>query len=387
MANRFYLPEGLTSQQADKRRHGFKCAECGEFCTFWQESGTGKTYIACHRHDVNKHEGVGKIYLPPSRQIERYRSEEMVQQCGSVVAISKYEGVVSLNKSMALEILEALWPEAPASEKSRAALLCATQQLNPLMKHVYLIPFNKGKPNETWTTAIGIQAKRLMASRRGSFSYIDDSPRIMTEAEQIKRFGEVKQNKLVSITKLKDPVTGAEVVGYGEWPKTKEPYGIDMGNDKYNMVFIRSESQALNRLRPGDMPQNVMVMDEAIAESASKRGLNPGDIEGEYVEVPAAEPATEKQENPPMTAQEGQEQAPVTAEVQPVAGEIHGLNIVLLKENMKRATMATTTWQAWINAKKWMPKLDSAITIEDALARLTKEQAGEFDRFVLSRIL
>lgn len=242
----------------------------------------------------------------------RKRRSEMVAKHGDrVQALTKYEGVVTLSRRMAAEILEAIWPEAPAADKVRAALLCATQQLNPLMKHVFLICFNKGTDREKWEIVIGIKAKRLMASRRGPFAYIDNTPRVMTEEEQIRTFGAVEPQNLCTITKLRNPQTGAESVGYGKWPRKKKewdegqrkyvevdniPYGAEKGNDMFNMSSIHGESQGIDRLFPGEMPTEIMVMDEAMAEIASREGINENVIEGESRVVPGIEGPKEPEE-------------------------------------------------------------------------------------------
>lgn len=237
----------------------------------------------------------------------------MTQEIGEAKtqALMKYQGVVSLTKSQALEILTTIYPKAPEVEIKRAVLLCATEALNPLMNHVFLIPFNEGKPNETWATVIGIKAKRLMASRRKSFGYLDDTPRRMTEEEQAKIFGEADPNKLWVITKLRDQ-NGNVVPGYGWWPTDKEPYGTDKGNTKFNMAAIRSESQALDRLCPGEMPQGFEVMPEEVAEEAAKSGgfeENPqGVVESKVIEVKETPPKETEQphseESIPQTFQE-----------------------------------------------------------------------------------
>jgi len=310
------LYERHTSYEEMKRlaSDGHVCSECGgRLIVAWG----GENYILRCGNDIN-HKGTRKDYELPASQdpnMLRYtnagnkRRKELAKKIGEdrIKALAKYEGVVSLTRSMAEEILESIWPEAPAGEKARAALLCASQQLNPLMKHVYLVPFNKGKENESWATVLGINAKRLMASRRGTFSYVDDTPRIMSEEEQIKRFGKANLDALVVIVKLMDPATGATAPGYGEWPlkkkawvngkqaeKDNEPYGSDKGNNMFNMAAIHAESQALNRLRPGDMPQGIMIMDEAIAESASQEGIDEDNIvegEGKIVEEEAPGPS------------------------------------------------------------------------------------------------
>jgi hypothetical protein len=254
------------------------CAECGGELEAFYDLAKHLPYIQCKAN--RSHEGI----MREASQYEQQgitgmnilaRREIMTTELGEEKgrALQKYEGVLNLTRSQAAEIIEKIWPEAPPEEKGRAMLLCVTQQLNPLMKHVYLITFNKGKPNQSWATVISIQAKRLMASRRGTFSYVDDTPRVMTADEQVRIFGEVMLNDLVTIVKLRDPRTGAEAVGYGSWPKSETPYGVDKGNSKFNMSAIRGESTAISRLRPGDMPENVMVLDENVAKLASEQGV------------------------------------------------------------------------------------------------------------------
>jgi len=262
--------------EGEKLRRRNVCCECGGELWLYLDQETDRIYLDCHyQHEA----GIAREYEQPSEAILHTRRMQMTQN----TALEKYHGVTSLTKVMATEILEALWPEAPQSEKARAALLCQTQQLNPLMHHVFIIPFNKGKQNESWATVIGINAKRLMASRKGSFSYIDDTPRVMTEEEQMRVFGKFDTKNLVVLVRLQDPRTGASVPGYGKWPLKKkvwkdgkaveadnDPYGTDKGNSMFNMASIRAESQALNRLRPGDMPQDIPVIDEAFAEEAGE---------------------------------------------------------------------------------------------------------------------
>ncbi|MFA5377321.1 MAG: recombinase RecT [Dehalococcoidia bacterium] len=199
------------------------------------------------------------------------RREQLENKIGEqkALALRKYQGIINLDRAGAMEILETIWPGAPIADKTKAAMICVNYQLNPLMKHVFLIPFNKGQKNETWAVVMGISATRLLASRRGNFSYIDDTPRIMNEEEQTRIFGEVDTKNLVVIVKVKDPKTGAEVPGYGRWPKGVAVYGADKGNSIFNMAAIRAERQALDKLRPGEMPSNVDVMDDNLAENAA----------------------------------------------------------------------------------------------------------------------
>lgn len=153
------------------------------------------------------------------------------------------------------------------------------------MKHVYLLPFKNKKTGGTdYTTVIGIIAKRLMATRRGRYSYIDDTPRVMNSNEQEIRFGVVDKTKIWAITKLRDTATGAEASGYGFWPASETPYGTEKGNTAHNMAFIRSESQAINKLFPGEMPMDVDVVPEGYAEAAIEEVSGPNVIEGEFLE-------------------------------------------------------------------------------------------------------
>lgn len=218
----------------------------------------------------------------------------MEEQVGKEKAttLMKYEGVVSLTKAEAKEILLTIWPEAPEIEVLKAAMICAQYGLNPLMKHVFLIPFKRRQKGmvvgEDYATVLGIKATRLIAHRCGDFSYLDDTPRVMTEEEQKRIFGDVDNFKLWAITKLKDS-KGNEAPGYGCWPKGEDPYGTDKGNTKANMAMIRSERNALDRLFAGEMPQGVEVIDEEYATETSlispPEGVEKQKQEGEPTKV------------------------------------------------------------------------------------------------------
>jgi hypothetical protein len=87
----------------------------------------------------------------------------------------------------------------------------------------------------------------------------------MKEAEQIEIFGEVDSGSVVAITIVADSA-GNRAPGYGKWPrvnkwgKPNEPQGTEKGNSMLNMAMIRSERNALKRLRPAEMP-DVEVID------------------------------------------------------------------------------------------------------------------------------
>jgi len=193
-------------------------------------------------------------------------------------ALDKYMGSMVLTRPQAQEIMEIIWPDAPIQDKVAAAILCATYQLNPLANHVFLIPFKDKTGKKTWARVWGIKAKRLLASRKGGYSYLDMTPRLMTEDEQVKVWGHTQVGYLCYLTWLKDMKTGAEAYGYGRWPENQEPYGTDKGNTKANMASIRSESLALDRLRPAEMPTGFAVADEEYIE-----------VEGRVVETTTGE--------------------------------------------------------------------------------------------------
>jgi len=285
--------ETRTRDDLEKLRKTNVCAVCGAWLNVFLDKDTGLAFVACHDWLRTHHEGIMREASPfQQKGLESLtiveRRKIMTQQHGekTSTALEKYHGVTSLTKPEALEILQSVFPNAPEKEMTRAVLLCTSYSLNPLMGHVFLIPFKKrdkaGKvTGEEWATVLGIKAKRLLASRRHPISYVDDTPRLMTEEEQKKIYGKVDESHICTITVLKNPATGAEARGYGKWERGKEPYGTDKGNSAENMAFIRSESQALDRLCPGEMPVGVEVIDETYAGGEGEKDF----IEGEVSEV------------------------------------------------------------------------------------------------------
>ena len=242
-----------------------RCSECGsELVAFW-DAVKKLPYLQCRANA--EHEGIGK---PNKQQENNYEGglrqmQQVEQQHGVDKArqLAKYQGVTSLTRQQALEIMETIWPNAPAVDKTAAAMLCVSYGLNPLANHVFLIPFEDKKTGvTTWTRVWGIRAKRLVASRRGAYCYLDMTPRLMTDDEQVKVWGAVDETSLCYITILRDMKSGAEASGFGKWPKNEIPKGTSKGNSQANMASIRSESQALDRLRPAEMPSGFVVADE-----------------------------------------------------------------------------------------------------------------------------
>ena len=219
---------------------------------------------------------------------ERNMSEMVMNiSADKAVALRQYALTPRLDKAQAIEVLKTCWPEAPEQEVIRAALLCATYQLNPLMKHVFLVPYKAPGGKVTWSIQIGIGATRLAASRRGPVSFLD-GPRIMSPDEQKRIRGKYEPEKIWAITKLGGK-NGATSVGYGNYPSGgEEPKGCAKGNSRENMAMIRSECQALDRLYPAEMPMPSDL--ETVDESYEKSPL--AAIEAQYQDISDAQEIT-----------------------------------------------------------------------------------------------
>ena len=244
-------------------------------------------YLRCVNGCKLDEVGLDTAWNHPSKREKECLAErnmsEMVMNISAdkAVALRQYALTPRLDKAQAIEVLKACWPKAPETDVLRAALLCATYQLNPLMKHVFLVPYGQGD-KATWSIQIGIGATRLAASRRGPVSYID-GPRIMSAEEQKHIRGKVDNNKIWAITKLGGR-NGATSVGYGSYGVTETVQGEAKGNSRENMAMIRSERQALDRLYPAEMPMPADV--ETVDESFEKSPL--AAVEGEYRDISEA---------------------------------------------------------------------------------------------------
>lgn len=226
------------------------------------------------------HEGIKRPYSPT---INEERLKTMVNNTGVTIrgnAVTEIQARTWVNQ---------LWGDAPDPDKAKAVIICTQYGLNPLAKHLYLIPFNvkvnkKGEPEKwgtKWEIVYAIKAKRLIAynSRpETSFGYEDKSPRLMTPDEEKQIYGAVDDKFYSAITILLDD-KGRRYYGSGRWPKATDPYGSDKGNSGQHMAQIRSESDALERYAPSGLP-NMQIIDseyleiedtrKTIAESDSK---------------------------------------------------------------------------------------------------------------------
>ncbi len=267
-----YEDENTTREDLEKIRLKSQCSVCGARLNMYLDPESGLAFIACWDWPRTHHDGI-------EREVSRYeleglaalniptRRKIMEQKYGEArtKALAKVPLTGALTEAQAMHILKLVYPKAPEDEIIRCALLCRDFGLHPLMKEVYLIPFKDKAGNDNYVTVLGISATRKLVAQRGSYSYLDNTPRIMTEQEQRNIFGEVDAINIRAITKLRTR-EGLEAQGYGSWPKNKEPYGVDKGNSKANMAFIRSERNAFGRLFTDAIPQGVEIIDEVYVD-------------------------------------------------------------------------------------------------------------------------
>ena len=273
----------ISESQAKEYVAHFRCS-CGSDLDYTiggrNSSGERLVQICCvenrtHHETVRREslaelEEEGRVLVPPYIQynIDKKRRTRMEQEYGTgrAATLAKYESVISLTEPEAMKVLRLVYPKAPDMMIQSAAILCAQYSLNPLKKHVYILgPFTDHDTQEqSWSLVQSIGSKRLLARRearkRGTkYDYEDFSPRIMTDEEQKKIRGHLEPENIWFITILNSPE--GRVYGTGFWPRDKKVKGADKGNTKENMAAIHSESQALDRLFPSEMP-NVGVIDE-----------------------------------------------------------------------------------------------------------------------------
>lgn len=271
----YYVPDN-DRELAEKLVKTHTCSVCGRRLYIYLESKTHNIYVACS----DQHEHIEKVYEPTrfqkdgldSLNIEARRdtlAEQYGDETSKTLLIRNVPLSGVLTKEQATVVLKTIWKDAPDVEVYKAAVLCRDYGLHPLMKHLFLIPFGQGE-KRTWVTVLGINATRLIMSRRGSFSYLDNTPRIMTTNEEKEIFGEIDETKIRAITKLRTR-DGLEAQGYGHWDKETTAYGAEKGNTQANMAFIRSERNAFSRLFPDALPQGIEVVDESYVVGAAHK--------------------------------------------------------------------------------------------------------------------
>jgi len=308
------------------------CGECGGRLSLAWGGLYGRDSYVLICGNNRDHKGIARPFrLAPIDcpgftlyDVNKNRRKELTQAIGEdkAKALAPFEQKLTLTNSQATFILRTVWPEAPDQAVVRGALICAQYGLNPLMKHLALAPFwNKKTQRYDYEPLLSIKATRIMASPQGHWSYLDDTPRVATEAEGMREFGEDydASKYYYSITKLKDMASGREAHGFGLVGKGETIYGMDKGNTARNQANTRSERQALDRLYPNVQPVNVDVVDEKyVAEpkghlgkvatqtektSVAANGAEGGEVvEGGATEVLDAEGSAETKKSLPAAA-------------------------------------------------------------------------------------
>ena len=276
--------ENLTNLEAQAQL--LRCTCGGSITVAWLE---GAYRLRCGRgrtHDKFLRRGDSVIERFEARQdapkevldleIEEYKTQENrrrgmkeLTNGSHQTSLEQYRGQTSFSKADAMEVLRLIHPKLPEDELFKAALLCAAYKLNPLpaAKHLFIVPFWDSKEKRNiWVQFVGIRATRLQARRaamryHNPYGYADESPRIMTEAEQIKANGKIDNTRICAITILEDK-HGLKTYGIGAWGNNETLYGADKGNTPENMAKIRSERNALDKLFPGEIVRDIEVVDE-----------------------------------------------------------------------------------------------------------------------------
>ena len=305
------LEREMPLEEMKKRASNNKCSCGGNLAVAWGGSFGHNCYIlrCCENIDHSDFTRPVKIsnYDLPGYNMpgtSHKKEKELTTRIGEekTKALVRAAGgniLSTLTEKAARSMAEILWPEAIQSRSgqnaiAKLALICRDYGLNPAMDHVFLIKFK-----DQWAVVRGIKASRLISARDKSYGYIDDTPRVMTEAEQTKIFGEVDKLNLCTICKLKDK-DGNVFTGYGKWPLSVNPYGTEKGNSKFNMSCIRGERQALDKMNPGSMPaidvvdENYMPMGKVIVtEEGAKVDTQTGEIKDETIEGQFVESSSE----------------------------------------------------------------------------------------------
>lgn len=279
-----------------------RCSDCGGILRVaWKgsaEEPVGEWYLRCGQGHVNT--TAPWKTAPRNTKEETYaekrrREIEMDNRFGPErsTVLARHAETKELAKVDAWEVMRTVYPDIPDADLARAVGICIAFKLNPLMNHLYMVKFRKNigtkdKPNwvDTWQPILAADATRLMASRSGPISYgVDDTPRILTKEDQLSRMGQSWDDRLWVIYKVQDPKSGAVATGFGFWLNKDEVRGADLGNSAFNMASKRAEIQAVKKLRPSELPENIRTMDTEELKAAldSEEGV----VEGEFAEVPA----------------------------------------------------------------------------------------------------
>ena len=290
------------------------CAECGGELEAFYSLERQLPYLQCKANP--QHEGIARVQEYRELNIPSRREKmEKVHGGDKALALRRFDAIATLDRPSATEILKVLFPgaeKASPAEFSKALGLCVDYGLDPRLNDIFLLPFkvkekdDKGKvtgEKTVYQTVRGIPSTRKIAARKHKWSFLDNTPRYMTEEEEQRVYKTVDPDKVRRIVKLKDMETGAEAPGYAEWPKFRtwvdrsgkeqkspnNPKGMDKGNTMENMADIRAERKALDRLYPADMPSSrIPVVDAEFVDAEYHEVVNSayGEEESPETETP-----------------------------------------------------------------------------------------------------
>ena len=303
-----YENEETSREKLLALRSSSYCKECGGMLSVFFDFDKHKAYLACNTDQ--SHEGIAREARLFEPNIETGR-ERMEKEIGTekTRALSKYvvPGTV-MTTTVATQIVETLWGDAPAIEKLKAIMICQQYNLNPLMKHIYMVGYRRrddegrfikdenGKNILDWTIMQGIQSTRLLAHRKHKFTYVDMSPRRASQSEIDKILDDTADSdRIYGFCHIKDLATGAEAFGLRGCLKKEKVKGVEKGNSPLNIAMIRSERQAIERLYPGEMPETVEIVDERYLDTGTGEVIK-GEVSelkttiGEITEVIKASP-------------------------------------------------------------------------------------------------
>ena len=137
-----YYPEDQSKESLEKVRRTHVCLVCGRPLSEYLDRKQKKVYIAC---SGQQHEGIARPYTSPREDyqtnIRREHKMEQEHGKGTAVALKGIPKQGQLTQPEAETILSLVYPGVPRDEIIRCAILCRDFGLHPLLKEVYLIPF------------------------------------------------------------------------------------------------------------------------------------------------------------------------------------------------------------------------------------------------------
>jgi hypothetical protein len=275
------------------------CAECGRRLYIYLDMEMHRRYLSCP--NLN-HQGIAREYQPAKELNIKAQREELEKTMTTEKAqgITKYTGLQIMTEAAARDIVSTIWPEAPAPMQKRAMMICRDYNINPLLPNqIHMLKFKQmvydnnkkmkiWNGNYDWELVIGIGLTRIKAARRMRYSYMDFSPRAMTDDEQMKINGKIDKTRIWRVCILKNQY-GDTFYGVGSWPVGKAVKGEDNGNTPEHMGDIHAEKNAVDKMCPELLPPDLRVIDEKFEEApkvtVSEVKTAPVTIEGMTVSV------------------------------------------------------------------------------------------------------